>query len=86
MSLHVIEGTWEEIERHKAELIGRHLRVIVTAERPIIPKPGAPLKRSQPTAQTKVLRGRGMFAGLLSTEDYFREKREDTIREDRSLS
>jgi hypothetical protein len=35
MPLHTIEGTWEEIERHKEELIGRHLRVMVMPEKPI---------------------------------------------------
>ena len=29
MSLHVIEGTWEEIERHKTELLGHQLRVTI---------------------------------------------------------
>ena len=81
--MHVIEGTWEEIERHKAELIGRHLRVTVTPERPAPRKPITPA--AQAPAKVKELRGRGMFAGLLSTEEYFREKREDTEREDRSL-
>lgn len=32
MPLHIIEGTWEEIERHKAEMIGRHLRVTIMPE------------------------------------------------------
>jgi hypothetical protein len=34
MALHVIEGTWEDIERRKAELIGRQLRVIIKPEAP----------------------------------------------------
>jgi hypothetical protein len=83
--MHVIEGTWEEIERHKAELIGHHLRVTVTAERPPQRKPSTPAHKAKATAPAKELRGYGMFAGLLSTEEYFREKREDTAREDRSL-
>jgi len=32
MSTQVIEGTWEEIKRHEAELVGRHLRVTVKSE------------------------------------------------------
>jgi len=82
MAQHVIEGTWEEIKRHEAELVGRHLRVIVKPERSPTRKPTKPADAEE---QPKVLRGRGMFAGLLSTEEYFREKREDTAREDRSL-
>ena len=85
MSRHVIEGTWEDIERHKAELIGQWLRVTVKPQRPTTTRPSAPTQKSPDTVQPKELRGRGMFAGLLSTEDYFRDKREDTIREDRSL-
>lgn len=80
--MYVIEGTWEEIERHKAELIGRHLRVTVTPKKP------APRKATPPAtvvAKPKELRGYGMFAGLLSSEELIREKREETAREDRDL-
>jgi len=82
MSLHVIEGTWEEIKRHEAELIGRHVRLTIKPDKPATHK-----QKAQPTVPTepKILRARGMLAGLLSTEEYFREKREDTAREDRSL-
>jgi hypothetical protein len=34
MSLHVIEGSWEEIKSHEAELVGRHLRVTIKSETP----------------------------------------------------
>jgi len=79
MAAHVIEGTWEEIKRHESELIGHHLRVIITAGPATMNEP------SESAPKPKVLRGYGMFAGLLSTEELLREKREDTIREDRSL-
>lgn len=82
MSLHFIEGTWEEIESHKAELIGHHLRVIITPKSTERRNPATP---AEVTAPEKVLRARGTLAGVLSSEDYFREKREETIREDRSL-
>ncbi len=78
----VIEGTWEEIERRKEELIGRYLRVIITPERPAVLD--APEKLPV-EAEPKKLRAFGMLAGVLSTEEYLREKREDTLREDRSL-
>ncbi len=82
MSLHTIVGTWEEIERRKAELIGRQLRVTVLPDKPEIRK-----QEAQPAdvAPAKKLRGRGMLKGLFRSEDYFREKREDTAREDRDL-
>jgi hypothetical protein len=82
MAQHVIEGTWEEIESHKAELVGRHLRVIITPDRPSKSKPST---QSETPPQHKELRAYGMLKGILSTEKYFREKREDTEREDRSL-
>ena len=82
MSLRVIEGTWEEVKRHEAELIGRQVRVTIKPEKPAIQKQKAP---ATTPGQPKVLRARGMLAGILSTEEYFREKREDTAREDRSL-
>jgi len=43
MSQYVIEGTWEEIERRKAELIGFQLRVIVKP-RVTIPRAAKPVK------------------------------------------
>lgn len=33
MSLNVIEGTWDEIERRKTELIGHYLRVTIQPEK-----------------------------------------------------
>ena len=30
-----LEGTWEEIAKHGAELAGRHVRLTVAADRPI---------------------------------------------------
>ena len=81
MALQVIEGTWEEIERHKAELIGRQLRVTIKPDRPLSRKRSTRAKQ----ATMKELSGYGMLAGVLSTEDYFREKLEDTAREDRML-
>lgn len=39
----------------------------------------------QKVAQPKQLRGRGMLAGVLSSEDFLRCKHAETILEDRSL-
>jgi hypothetical protein len=36
-------------------------------------------------AQAKQLKGRGLFAGIVNTEEHLREKREDAAREDRDL-
>ena len=75
MSLRVIEGTWEEIERHKAELVGRHLRVTITPERPALDKQSAPPKKLA-AARPKVLTGFGAFKGKIgSSEEFAREKR-----------
>ena len=78
----VIEGTWEEIKLHEAEFAGQFLRVTLNPERPETRMPSRP---SNVNGQPKVLRARGMLEGLLSSEDYFREKREDTLKEDESL-
>jgi len=83
MALQVIEGTWEEIKLHEPELTGRRVRLTVKPEKPTATKPSVP---ADVAPKVKVLRGYGMLAGLISTEEYFREKREDTIREDRDLS
>jgi len=76
MSLHVIEGTWEEIERRKAELIGRHLRVTINPELPAIHKQSAQPEKSAAATQPKVLTGFGAFKGKVgSSEEFAREKR-----------
>lgn len=80
MALQVIEGTWEEIERRKAELIGRQLRVIIKPEKSPLRKPS---RSAQAAAQPKKLVGRGMLAGILSTEDFMRQKQEEIDLEER---
>lgn len=82
---HVIEGTWEEINLHEAELTGRQVRLTIKPEKPASRKPSASSERATAAAKPKELKGYGMLAGILSSEDYYREKREDKIREDRLL-
>ncbi len=78
MSLYVIEGTWEEIERRKAELIGRHLRVTITPERPALHKQSAQPKKLAAATQPKVLTGFGAFKGKIgSSEEFARKKKAD---------
>jgi hypothetical protein len=72
MSLYVIEGTWEEIERRKAELIGRQLRVTIKLEKPMPRKPSEPAKTTEP----KKLVGFGAFKGMTGgSEAFAAEKR-----------
>jgi len=85
MSPHVIEGSWEEIKRHEAEFVGHHLRVTITPQKPLPHQPKAPVKARLALPKAKKHPVRGMFAGIISTEEYLREKREDTLREDRLL-
>ncbi|HME00452.1 MAG TPA: hypothetical protein VKM93_24365 [Terriglobia bacterium] len=86
MSSHVIEGTWEEIERHKAELIGRHLRVTITPEKPALHKQSARSKKSAAATQAKGLTGFGAFKGKIgSSEEFAREKRAEIEREERNF-
>jgi|GEM_PF-2744469 hypothetical protein len=39
MPLRVIEGTWEEIKRHEAELMGQYLRVTIKPPKAMTRKP-----------------------------------------------
>ncbi len=76
MALQVIEGTWEEIERRKAELIGRHLRVTIVPEKG--PRrqqlPSKPVSASK--SPSKKLVGMGAFKGKTGEYEAFaREKR-----------
>lgn len=86
MSRRVIEGTWEEIERHKAELKGRHLRVTISPAGPALHKRSAPRKTSAAATQPKVLTGFGAFQGKIgSSEEFAREKRAEIEREERNF-
>jgi len=76
MPLHVIEG----------KLIGRHLRVTVTPERPALHKQRAQPKKLAAATQPKVLTGFGAFKGKIgSSEEFAREKRAEIEREERRL-
>jgi hypothetical protein len=84
MSLQVIEGTWEEIERYKADLIGRQLRVTIKPDKTARRKPSVPAKNLQVVAQARVLIGFGAFKDALpSSEEYTSEKRAEIEREER---
>lgn len=86
MSLHVIEGTWEEIERRKAELIGHHLRVTIAPARPAPRKQSAQTAELTAATQQKVLTGFGAFKGKIgSSEEFALEKRAEIDREERDL-
>ncbi len=77
----MLEGTWEEIKQHEAELSGQRLRVYIN---PDIEAPGQTAKkvRTQPKqkGRPEQLRGRGMLAGVLSTEEFLRRKHEETAQ------
>jgi len=79
--MYVIEGTWEEVKRHEAELRGRHLRVTVTAEK------RAQRKHSPPAATSpKKLVGYGAFKGLFGgVEGFLAAKQEEVELEDRKF-
>ena len=75
MALTVIEGTWEEIERRKAELIGRHLLVRIESDRPI-------LHRTRTAKRQSALGKYAFVAG--GSEEFAKEKQAEIEREDRS--
>ena len=74
MSHPVIEGTWEEIERHKADLIGRQLRVIIKPQ-PTATSTAGPVNR--PSAFGKY----AFVAG--GSEEFAEAKQAEIDREDR---
>jgi len=75
MSLHIIEGTWDEIKRHEAELIGRYLRVTI--------KPEAPTRTIRSAKRPSALGKYAFVAG--GSEEYAREKQAEIEREDSGL-
>jgi hypothetical protein len=82
MSLRVIEGTWEEVMRHDAELTGRHVKVTIMPEKQFTREPKASATPSQP----KKLVGYGMFKDMFGgTEALFAEKKEEIELEERKF-
>lgn len=83
----MLEGTWEEIKQHEAELSGQRLRVYIN---PDIEAPGQTAKkvRTQPKQKDRPeqLRGRGMLAGVLSVEEFLRRKHEETAQADEAVT
>ena len=74
----IIEGTWEEIERHKAELIGRRLRVTIKPEK------AAGNRRSVKAAQKTYPSALGKYAFVSGgSEEFALEKQAEIEREDR---
>lgn len=77
MPLNVIEGTWEEIEHHKAELIGRHLRVTIKPEISS-DAPVNPASKKLPSAL-------GKYAFVVGgSEEFAKDKQSEIEIEDRS--
>ncbi len=76
----VIEGTWEEIKAHEAELAGHRFRLTPIAEA-IANGADVPLsnKRKDPASLM------GKYPELSSTEEFMRRKHEETEREDRKF-
>lgn len=74
----ILEGTWEEIKQHEAELTGQRLRVFIN------PDTKLPALRQEKVAektkakqQPKQLQGHGMFASVLSSENILCGNRRD---------
>jgi len=84
MALQVIEGTWEEIKRHEAELVGQRFRLIPLFETEILRKPPAPTNKPATAAKpSHRVSAMGKYAGVLSTEDFIRRKQEEIDLEER---
>ncbi len=72
----VIEGTWEEIEHRKAELIGRHLRVTIHPKSSSGVPVGATSKKN-----TSALGKYAFVSG--GSEEFAKDKQSEIEREDR---
>ena len=82
MPLRVIEGTWEEIKAHEAELTGRQVRLTIKPEKAGARKPGARSANDQP----KKLVGYGAFKGMFGgTEAILAAKQEEIELEERKF-
>ena len=57
-----LEGTWEEIAAHAAELAGRRVRVIILPDKPELSLPEAP-PPFRPSSGRSLLRQAGTWAG-----------------------
>jgi len=84
MSLNVIEGTWEEIERRKTELIGFYLRVTIQPEKWSLENSSSQnfVAARPDTARRTSALGKYAFVSGVS-EEFAEEKRTEIEREDR---
>jgi hypothetical protein len=86
----VLEGTWEELKLHEEELSGKRFRLIPLPPE-VEPTPSKARKprenksqRHSPQAPRRVT-GMGKFAGILSSEEFLRQKQEDIELEERKF-
>jgi hypothetical protein len=85
MPLRVIEGTWEEIKRHEAELMGQYLRVTIKPPKAMTRKPSESAQKAATSDQPKKLSAFGAFKGVFGgSEEFAKEKRLEIEREDRA--
>ena len=79
MQPHIIEEIWEDIERRKAELIGRRLRVTIKPEK------AAGNRRSVKAVQETLPSALGKYAFVSGgSEEFALENQAEIEREDRT--
>jgi len=86
--MYVIEGTWEEIERHKAEFAGHILRLTIKPQQSAKRKQSKSAATATPTppTQPKKLVGYGAFKGVFGgTEAFLAAKQEEIELEERKF-
>ena len=86
----VLEGTWEEIKLHEAELAGRRFRLVPVPPVTDIAPPKASDSEQVDLGTTRIIRreliGMGKFAGIIpSSDEFIRQKQEEIELEDRIL-
>lgn len=83
----MLEGTWEEIKQHEAELSGQRLRVYINPDL-ILPTLAEEKVQEEPKQgeQPRKLKGYGMFAHVPGgSEEFALEKQKEIEREDRKF-
>lgn len=77
----IIEGIWEDVKLRDAELAGHQVRVIIKDKTASV----HPIRNKKNVSDISRPSLMGRFAGILSTEDYFRSKQEEIELEDRKF-
>lgn len=87
----ILEGTWEELKLHEAELSGKRFRLVPLASEPTattdrVTTSGPCAAHGAEGQAPRRLTGLGKFAGIIpSSEDFIREKQNEIELEEQKF-